>query len=337
MVAFLKRNWFVCGILAVTGLALAAPPGLGSAIGAGKALATAAVVAVFVLAGLSLPSEAIRHGLANFRVHLLVQTFIFLVAPAWFYLTAGWLAGEMNGRLLTGVYALAVLPTTISSCVVLTQMARGNVTAALFNAVLSNLLGVFISPLLLTLMLRQAGGAMPPAQVLRVLLDLLLTVLAPFLAGQVLRLPLRRFADARRGSLSAASGGLILLIVFLAFCRSSGSGQLRAVAWRLPLPLAYLAASNVLLMALAYGAGRLMRLGRADLAAVLFAAPQKTLALGAPLLSTYFAAQGEVLGIAMLPILFYHPWQLLTAGVARRLVSPPFAFPSALPYDGPPR
>ena len=50
---------------------------------------------------------------------------------------------------------------------------------------------------------------------------------------------------------------------------------------------------------------------------VLYAAPQKTLAMGAPLLTTYFAGDPETLGLALIPLLFYHPWQLLVAGMLK--------------------
>jgi predicted Na+-dependent transporter len=49
----------------------------------------------------------------------------------------------------------------------------------------------------------------------------------------------------------------------------------------------------------------------------LYAAPQKTLAVGVPLVSTYFAASPEILGLALLPLVFYHAWQLLVAGFIR--------------------
>jgi len=322
MIALLRRNWFVCGIFCVVALALAVPR-LGAVLGAGRVLPTAAVVAIFVLSGLSLPSEAMRRGIRNVRVHVFCQLFIFAVIPAYFYATSGWLAGAMNGRLLWGVYALAVFPTTISSCIVLTQMARGNAATAIFNAVLANILGVFVSPTLLTLLLSRAGQALPAEEVLRIFLNLALKVLLPFGAGQLLRLRLRGFADRHRKGFSTAGGGLVLLIVFLAFSRTAGSGALRANAAHLPVPFAYLAGSNVLLMLLALGGARLCRFDRADVTAVLFIAPQKTLAMGIPLLSTYFASQPEVLGIAILPSLFYHPWQLFTAGVARRFVAVP--------------
>ena len=322
MIAFLKRNWFVFGIFCAVALALAVP-GLGSALNAGKVLSTAAVVAIFVLSGLSLPSEAVRTGIRKVRVHVFLQLFVFVLTPAYFYATSGWLGEAMGGRLLWGVYALAVFPTTISSCIVMTQMARGNAATAIFNTMLANVLGVFVSPLLLTLLLSRAGQALPADEVARIFLGLALKVLVPFGAGQLLRLRLRAVADRHKKSFSTIGGGLVLLIVFLAFSRAAGGGALRDHAAELPLPFAYLAASNVLLMILAFAGARLCGFDRGDVTAVVFTAPQKTLAMGIPLLSTYFAAQPEVLAVAMLPSLFYHPWQLFTAGLARRFLTVP--------------
>ena len=48
-----------------------------------------------------------------------------------------------------------------------------------------------------------------------------------------------------------------------------------------------------------------------------YAAPQKTLAVGVPLISTYFASNPEIIGLALLPLVFYHAWQLLVAGVVK--------------------
>lgn len=312
----------MCGIFGTVAVALAAP-GLGGVLNAGRVLPTAAVVAIFILSGLSLPSESMWKGIRNVRVHLFCQLFIFVLTPAYFFVTSGWLGDAMDGRLLWGVYALAVFPTTISSCIVLTQMAGGNTATAIFNAVLANMLGVFVSPLLLTLLLSRAGQALPAEEVLRIFIGLAVKVLAPFAAGQLLRLRLRDFADRNRKHFSTAGAVLVLLIVFLAFSRAAGSDVLRDNAVHLPLPFAYLAGSNVLLMVLAIAGSRLCGFDRSDVAAVAFTAPQKTLAMGIPLLSTYFASRPEVLGIAMLPSLFYHPWQLFTAGLARRFVTVP--------------
>jgi len=327
---FIRGNWFLLGIVCVVAAAWWAPAG-GEASAPARVLSKAAVVAIFVLSGVSLPSEQVRAGLRNVRAHAYLQGFVYVVVPAYFW-AAGWLlGGAVDERLLAGFYALAVLPTTISSCIVFTQMAGGNVMTAIFNAVLANLLGVFVSPLLLTLLLRGASAALPAEEVARIFLSLLLTVLLPFVAGQVLRLGLRGWADRHRKRLTLAASALVLLIIFLAFRRAAGSELLRRGAWELAGPLALLAGSNLVLMAAAYGGAKALRLSAGDVTAAVFVAPQKTLALGVPLLTTYFASRPELLAFAMLPVLVYHPWQLLTAGVAKALLRRP-----ASPSEGGP-
>jgi predicted Na+-dependent transporter len=60
-----------------------------------------------------------------------------------------------------------------------------------------------------------------------------------------------------------------------------------------------------------------LRLDGADTIAAVFVAPQKTIAMGIPLLTTYFAGDPQTLALAIVPLLFYHPWQLLVAGLLK--------------------
>ena len=39
--------------------------------------------------------------------------------------------------------------------------------------------------------------------------------------------------------------------------------------------------------------------------------------MGVPLLSTYFAGREDLLGLAIIPLLFYHPFQILVAGIVK--------------------
>jgi predicted Na+-dependent transporter len=114
----------------------------------------------------------------------------------------------------------------------------------------------------------------------------------------------------------------ILFIIFFAFAKTASDPAFIGHLGNLALPFAYLAVSHLLLLALAALISRLFRLNKADRITVLFTAPQKTLAMGIPLLSTFFGADAAVLGIALLPLVFYHPWQLLVAGVMLRFLEP---------------
>jgi sodium/bile acid cotransporter 7 len=208
----------------------------------------------------------------------------------------------------------------VSSCVVFTQVAGGNAVGALFNSTLANIAGIFLSPLLLSLLLQNGLGALPKGETVRILKDLALTILLPFAAGQGARfLFAKPFVSRSRPLFAALSNALILLIIFFAFCKSARNEFLHEKALQLLVPFLFLAVSHLLLTAAAIGGARLLRLGSGDMIAAAFVAPQKTIAMGIPLLTTYFANDPQTLALAIVPLLFYHPWQLLVAGVLKSM------------------
>ncbi len=313
---FLRRNWFLLGMLVAIALGLLAPEA-GRRLNPGSVTRLLLIAALFLIAGFTLPSETIGAGLASWRLHLYIQAFLFLLTPALFFLTSLPLRALFGPELTTGTLALSVLPTTIASCVVFTQVCGGNVMGTLFNSALSNLSGVFLSPLLLALLLRGAGRSLPAGELAAILRDLSLQILLPLAAGQLLRQFLKPLAEASRGPLAQASNALLLGVIFFTMAASAGDPAFLGHLARVPWPFAYLAVMQLLLVALAYGGARLLRFPREDLISVAFAAPQKTMAMGVPLLSAYFARSPQALGLVLLPILLYHPWQLLIAGLLR--------------------
>jgi len=315
---FLRRQWFLFALLASLVLGSLFPR-VDAVLNPHNLTRTALIVALFIIMGLTLPSESIRAGLADWRLHLYLQGFLFLLTPAYFLLTTLPFRAGLNPGLLAGILALSCLPTTIASCIVFTQLAGGNVTGTLFNAAASNILGVFLSPLLLSVLLRGAGRPIPASQLAGVLRDLALQILVPIAAGQLLRRLLQPAAERRRAALAALANILLLGVILFTFARSAGEpGFLAQLRGALGLFL-YLAASHLALVALAYFGARALRFDRANVISAVFAGPQKTLALGVPLLATFFARSPETLGLVMLPVLFYHPWQLLVAGLLRSM------------------
>ncbi|MBA7576910.1 hypothetical protein ES708_18752 [subsurface metagenome] len=198
-----------------------------------------------------------------------------------------------------------------------TQVSGGNVMATMFNAALANILGVVISPLLLSLLMRGGGDPLPASEVLRVLRNLGLQMLVPIACGQLLRRFFKQVAVKQKKRLSVASSIFILFILFFSFSKTARNpefmGHLRALIG----PFGYLAVAHILLLLIAYEGARLFRFSRENTISVLYAAPQKTLAVGVPLISTYFASNPEIIGLALLPLVFYHAWQLLVAGVVK--------------------
>jgi len=313
---WLRRNWFVLGVLAALLLGFLLP-GIELVLNRGGIARTLLIVALFLITGFTLPSEAITRGLKDYRLHLYVQTFIFLFIPGFFLLTTLPFRSVWDHQLHVGIFAVAVLPTTISSCIVFTQISGGNVMGTMFNAALANILGVIVSPLLLSLLMRGGGDPLPAAETLNILRNLSLQMLVPIAAGQILRRYFREVATMQKKRLSVACNIFILFILFFAFSKTARNPQFFDNLIAMLGPFGYLAAAHILLLLIAYAGARLFRFSRENTISVLYSAPQKTLAVGVPLISAYFASTPEILGLALLPLVFYHAWQLLVAGFVK--------------------
>ena len=103
------------------------------------------VALIFVCTGLGVRSRELFSGLSNWKLHLFIQSISFLfgvfIAFALDYLWAGLGLPE---HIRLGFLVLSALPTTITGCVILTTAAKGNVSAAVVNACLGNLLGCLL-------------------------------------------------------------------------------------------------------------------------------------------------------------------------------------------------
>ena len=319
MGTFFKNNWFVLGIFftLIVGFLI---PEVGIALNSRSIFSNTVIVLLFLISGLKLPSESIRAGMSDVRVHLFIQFNIFILSPAFFWLTSLPFRGVLDGQFVVGVYALACLPTTISSCIIFTQMAEGNVVATMFNAALANVAGVIVSPLILSLMLKSAGRPLPLSELLGILQGLSLKMLLPIIVGQFMRKIIRSRVDSIKKPLSMVSNVFILSMLFFAFTKTAKNPDFLVNLEKMIIPFIYLAISYLILLGFAYGGGRVLRFSHENLISVLFAAPQKTLAMGVPLLSTYFSSSPDMLGIALLPLIFYHPWQLFIAGFIPKLM-----------------
>jgi len=311
--SWLKKNWFLVGLLIamVSGFLLAER---GALLNPGGWTNRVIVFVLFLITGVKLPSDRIRQDLSTPRLHVFLQIFIFVVTPLYFLTAVPLFSEAFDGQLIVGIFALAVLPTAVSSCIVFTQNAGGNTVAAVFNAALANTAGIFLSPILLSVLISSSGRALPMSQLLDTLQGLALNMLVPIVIGQVLRLRMRAWADRYSKHLGVASNVFILIVVVFAFARTGANPNFARYATELLGPLVYLLASHLILIALVLLGARLLKLGHEDRITALFVGPEKTLALGAPLLTIFFAGQ-DILGVALLPLVIYHPWQLFVAGI----------------------
>jgi sodium/bile acid cotransporter 7 len=313
---WLKREWFLLGMVLAVVFASTAP-NVGKTDGTLHLdqVAHVGVAMIFFLHGLGISLNNLKQGLLQWRVHVLVQGFTFIVFPL-VWLIADTLIGHyfpsFPAGLRLGFCYLCALPSTISSSVAMTGLARGNVPVAIFNATLSSLLGIVMTPLLLALLSGVSGTGMSLGQAVSNIAQLLLL---PMIVGQLLRPVLHRWHVRFKHYTTLADRIVILLLVYAAFCDSVASGLWRDHGADV-IVLAIVGSG--LLLALVIVAttwcARRMQLPVADEISAVFCGSKKTLASGVPMAKLLFGAH-PALGLIVLPIMMYHQLQLFVCSI----------------------
>jgi len=309
----IKSQWYsvVMGALFILAWGF---PSLAGMINTGGWAKTIAIMIIFFFTGLSLRTEDILPGITSWRLHVYIQGFCYIFMPIVCWVVMKTVGQGLHEALVIGFFLLSVLPITISSCVVFTQLAGGNFSGALFNAVIGNILGIFLSPLLFLLMLGMTGISVK-VNTWEILSSLGTMVLAPLVVGQIIHIFAR---DRIKGLISIGSlvnRWCILLIIYFAFGQIF-SEDLKMISFSgMILPLALIIPGHIFFLWIAGFGGRFLGFNEKDRIAILFCAPQKTLAMGLPLIAAVLSGRPELQGIATLPVILYHPIQLVVAGI----------------------
>ncbi len=312
----MKIDGFVLAMLGAVALALAMP-WLGTQDGPLHLglVTTIGIAFVFFLHGAALSPAAMRAGAASWRLHLVVHGSTFLLFPAIGATLFFGLQGVLAPEIRLGIFYLCALSSTISSSVAMTAIGRGNVPAAIFDATISGLLGMVLTPLLISLVAKTATGHLP---LLPAIWDVMKTLLLPFAAGQLLRPWIGAFVTRNKSWASKADRLVILLIVYSAFCESTAAGLWSRYA---PTTLFVIALLVLLLLASVITVttlvSRLLGFSRADEVTAVFCGSKKSLANGAPIARVLFG-QNPALGMIVLPLMMYHQAQLIVCSVLAR-------------------
>jgi sodium/bile acid cotransporter 7 len=280
-------------------------------------LTLAAIFTLFFLHGVRLPREALVSGLTDWRLHLAILASTFVAFPLIGLGLAAAFPGALTPELWTGILFLCALPSTVQSSIAYTSMAGGNVAGAVAAAAFSNLLGVFLTPLLVGLLLQAQGAEISLAGIGKIVALLFL----PFLLGHALRPLLFPLVKDRPRLTTIVDKGTILLAVYGAFSAAVVEGIWTRVP---PADLALLGGLCVVILALILAAtwaiGRFGGFRPESRAAILFCGSVKSLASGAPMARILFP--GAAAGMVLLPIMLFHTIQLIVcAWVAARLAA----------------
>lgn len=270
-------------------------------------LVIALIAVLFFLYGTRLhPREALE-GLTHWRLHLTILAFTFVLFPIVGVLSAPLLSRIIGDDLSAGMLYLTLVPSTVQSSIAFTSIARGNVPGAIVSASTSNLLGVFLTPLLVVwLMSTDSGAQFDASSITKIMLQILL----PFILGQLARpwiAPLlARYAEPTK----YVDRGAIVLVVYVAFSEGVRQGLWSQVdVWQVIIMTALATALVIAMLLLSGWLPRRLGFDRADTIAIQFCGTKKSLATGLPMATVLFA--GPSVGLIVLPLMIFHQVQLI--------------------------
>jgi sodium/bile acid cotransporter 7 len=314
----LRRQWFVCGLLVAVWLAFYFPEAVAPAsFLSADWLVPFGIWIIFLVQGMALrhgEREDDRQGSGRgILAFVLLWNYLFfpLLVVGLLSVTGLWGRSDFT----FGYWLLAFLPTTIASAVALTSVSGGRIAPALLATVVSNFLAVWVLPAAALLFL--ALKAEVQLEFLPLVLRLALLIILPLLLGIFLRQVKAPGTLALAGIARPLTQVFLLLIIYAAFSRSVSAGTLAGLSAGSLLEVLLVCGVLLLLVSvLAWRSTGWCGFSYSERVGAFYCASQKSLATGLPLISSVLLATGydSAAVAALLPVLCYHPLQLLLGG-----------------------
>jgi solute carrier family 10 (sodium/bile acid cotransporter), member 7 len=278
-------------------------------------LTNVAIALLFFLHGAKLSRQAVIAGASHWRLHALVLLTTFVLFPLFGLAFKPLLLPLVKPALYAGVLFLCTLPSTVQSSIAFTAIAKGNVPAAVCSASASSIIGIFVTPVVVGLVLSshlRSGSAW------RTIGEIGLQLFVPFVVGQLMQPMIGGWIGRNERIVSAVDQGSILLIVYSAFSAAVGEGLWHQVP---PSALVGLLVADSAILAAALLTTALVSkwLGfdRADQITIVFCGSKKSLSQGITMAKVIFAS--HTAGAAVLPLILFHQIQLMVcAALAQR-------------------
>ena len=315
IIQYCNKNYFLVGMVVAVSMAKAFPA-LGKNGGILRpeiSIGNYGVALIFLLSGFSLQTSDLAKAISNFKLNGLVNLLLFGFWPFCIGLPLRYIFTDIFPNLIPsaladGLLITTTLPTTVNMCIMLTSTAGGNAASAICNAVISNLAGIILTPLLLL----KFFGATIELPFGQMVLKLCKKVLLPVTIGQLLRTneQAKDFYKTHSKKFKRLQETILLGIVWNAFCNAFSGGldiqfkhSLVLLALLPTLHLATLAAF------FKFFSLSFLRFTKGEAIAAMFCSSQKTLAFGLPLINTIFQGNPNLASFCA-PLMFIHPLQM---------------------------
>lgn len=316
-----------------------------------------AVALIFFISGISIPTNELADNLYYYQAHFTVLTMSFLITSSIVYGICCGIRAAGNKTIadwmLVGLIVTHTCPTTVSSNVVMTRQAGGNVALCLCEVVIGNMLGTFITPALSQLYLSGSWEFANPAndssveQVYRrVMMQIGLSVFVPMFVGQVILylFPRQCSFAMKTFVLNKVGTFCLLLVMWSSFCTAFRQNAFKSVShasiimicffnvgiYLFFTVLCFLYARPLFIKQLfhnkpsqdssktykiAYKILKPFYYSRKDTVTIMLCGPAKTAALGVSLVTSQYGRNFDHLGQLLVPLVLYQAEQVFTAGL----------------------
>jgi len=299
MLNLIQKYWFIAGLLMVFALTLADTSETVSGVGKWFKMhrgPDVVIIIIFFFSGLILKAGQIKSGLADIKGTLVTLAIIFLNAPL---ISILWGILPFSTGVKIGFFLVAAMPTTLSSGVVMTGAAGGNMAHALVITILANGFAVFSVPITLSLLLNMVGGTTVIAiDKSAIMIKILLSVLFPLCLGLLIKFYAKSLIDRVDTKLQILNQFLVLVIVWMAISQAKqtiiNSGEMIGIVFFSSLIF------HGILLASAFLLTRFFKLGKGRRESVIFMGGQKTLVLSIILQVSLFPQYGLALVVCVM-------------------------------------
>lgn len=304
---------FVVAIIIMIAIAYLFPQwGVGKSAEMLETISTIGIGLIFFLYGLKLSPDKLKDGIKNWPLHLLIQSATFLLFPLLILAFYPLVTSEQSQTIWLAFFFLAVLPSTVSSSVVMVSIARGNVPAAIFNASISGLIGIIVTPLWMGLFLQNVSNDFNLSDIYT---KLILGIIIPVVIGVLLQKAFGNFVLKHSSKLTYFDKSVILLIIYKSFVESFASHLFSTIdVWTI---ISFFLIVLVLFACMYWVTGFLaswMGFSKADSITAQFCGTKKSLVHGT-VFSKVILGNTTPIGLMLLPLMLFHALQIFIVSI----------------------
>lgn len=307
MVSKVRQHWFFIGLISIFVLTIIDIPKDFALLG--RFLKEnhgpdSVIIFIFFFSGLTLNLSRVSSGMKDHKSIVTALGLIFIAAPL---IAVCFSFLPVEGDIIIGIFLVSAMPTTLSSGVVMTGKAGGNIANALLITIIAGFIAVFTVPYTLELLLKLTGDTVVVAlDKARMISKLAFFVLCPLMAGMLIRFLSTPFFERNEKVFMLLNQWFVLSIIWMAM--SQAKLVIVENSGNLPLIAGVVFLFHALLLAAAFFSTRVLKLKPGKRESVIFMGGQKTLPLAVIIQITFFPQYPVVLVVCVL----HHAIHLLT-------------------------